>query len=436
MTLRIPTLLVVTLALLLAGWACSFDWEPGSQGAGQECGSDAHCVDNLVCIDRRCRPGSGESTSTDQPDTDVGTPDAPNHIEPDAPNHIEPDTPVITEGPIPIPDGGTPECVAGETRCASDDTMERCIEIDGQDPSWEARDCPTDRVCVDGECVLEEQQCEDGEVYNPITGECVPENGGNTGECCPGGCGDHQICQDCTCTDYDPSSCVYQDQPCETEGQISGGFVCTQYGEESDLRCFGLCSPNSANPNQTCPEENSLCTYEDPNDPNGICLSGCAIGDTCADDGMGCMYHGAGHPDGLCMPANSSAEIGESCNPNDFFDCADEGICVGGTCQQSCRPFDQATTDCTDGFCMAFTDNIGMCAENTEQEDGSCTQEFTTCRGDATGCFSSPQTGQLTCYEFCRLDLDDHDCEPNYYCEQHDPQNDQLGMCLPEITTQ
>ena len=394
----IQRLLIIMVAaaltsLFVAG--CSFDWETGSQGAGQECGDDSHCSDSLVCIERRCRPVAGGTDEPDAGDLDTEpTEDIPPSV--DAP---------MTEPDIELFDGPPPICTVGETRCISPTQVEECSQS-SSGPQWRERSCAPDEVCEDGECVL------------------------STGpECCPGGCDEHSICHNCTCTDYDPEFCLYQDQPCSVEGEISGGFVCTQYGQFSEPRCFGLCSTNANNPDETCPEDDSVCFYENDDDPNGICFSNCSIGDFCTDDGLGCVYHSAGHDDGLCLPATGGG-LGSPCNPDDFFDCADEGICIGGICQQSCRPFDQSETDCNEGYCLALSHEVGVCAPDTATGDGSCTAEFTTCGEDATICTSGVGPSvELTCYNYCRLQGVNDDCDDSTVCEQFDPNNPNIGVC-------
>ena len=397
----------VAMAAIFLMTACSLDWHEGSQGAGQECGTDFHCAANLVCINHRCRPVGTDDSSTTDP-TDAGTTDTegPNGIEPPPPNNTPgPTDASITDADEPFPQ----ECTAGERRCASPDLVEECYVQDDGSTTWRTRQCPTDEVCHNGDCV------DDSPPPPP--------------DCCPDGCDDDQICHECSCVTYDSSTCAYQHQPCETEGQISGGFVCSQFAEDVTPRCYGLCTPQANNPDETCPGENSVCTYEEPNQANGFCLMNCSIGDYCSDDAMDCRYHGAGHDDGVCFPSTGTGQVGDPCNPEDFFSCAGTAICAGGICQQSCRPFDQDQSDCASGYCLPFGPNMGVCATSTLMDDGSCTAQFTTCGDDATGCFPAPQTGELTCYDFCRLELDDADCAEGETCFQYDPNNPGLGAC-------
>lgn len=428
-------LLICALSILfisLIGWGCSIDRIEGSQLAGQECGNEADCAQGLTCVERRCRPvghgavddipDAGDSDiDPGQPETGIIIPDA--EMPPPRPDaeHF-PDT-----RPSPHDTGQT--CTVGETRCASPEITEQCVGSEQGTTQWVERPCPSGESCIDGLCTID---CGPDQVYNPIVGECVDEDE----ECCPGGCGDGELCHQCACQAYDPATCQYQNQPCESEGQFSNGYMCARYGEFSDLRCFGLCNPPAADPDSTCPEPDSICLYEDTSQPNGSCVTDCSIGDPCGDDGMGCIHHAAGTKDGICLPSTGTGQVGDPCNPDDFLDCADEAVCVGGICRQSCRPFDLNESDCTDGSCLAFSHELGMCTTDTNLDDGSCTADFTTCGDDATGCFQSFEGGGLTCYDFCRLQLDDDDCADGYTCFQHDIQNDFLGMCTEEMTMQ
>ncbi len=435
MQIRLPLLLALSVFFITLGYGCSIDRIEGSQQAGQECGNDAECAQGLICSERRCRPvsyGASGTANEDVPitdDTDVGTsePETGPIIHYDTPPPLpEPDTPP-NDHDVPNQVSGPGECDLGDSRCASPTSTEHCMGFDSESAEWMERPCPNDHSCVDGECVVD---CGPDEVYNPISGECVAEEQ----ECCEGGCNDDELCHQCSCVSYDPATCQFQNQPCDVDGQFSGGYMCTSFGEFSEPRCMGLCNPPAANPDATCPDPDSICLYEDTSQPNGSCMTDCSIDDICGDEGMRCIHHGAANDDGLCMPTTGSGNVGDSCNPDDFFDCGAHAICVGGTCHQSCRPFDLDESDCPTGSsCLAFGANLGMCALDTSVGDGSCTNEFTACSEDATGCFQDFDGGGLICYEFCRLQTEGaDDCPSDYTCFQHDPQNEALGMCIEQ----
>ena len=455
MLCRLLTTIIAATALALFMTACSVDFETGAQLPGQECTSDDHCASDLICVERRCRAVTGGGATDDDAGVDdVYVPD--NHHQPDGGNGW-PDV----NGPQPI-------CEPGERYCIDESTVSYCWLDERGDPLSPSEiiySCGPNEYCDGGYCHIMDNDpqppCVPGEAYCldiDTIYECFIDEDGEVAEnvfpcgsgfycqggtcregsgpvdpdpCCEDGCGTGQICHECTCVDYNSQSCQYQNQPCQTEGQISGGYVCSNIGADSvHLRCIGLCSPNAANPNQTCPDADSVCSYETPNDPNGWCLSACHIGDYCADSRMACIYNNTSTKDGFCLPVSGLGQPGDSCDEQDPYSCADEHLCIGGTCRQSCRPFEQAQSDCPGGdHCLAFDPNLGVCLTDTSTPGGGCTQEFTTCGADATGCFANAFGGTPTCYEFCRLDLGDQDCTSGS-CFQHDSNNDLIGMCL------
>lgn len=411
-------------ALLLgAASGCSFDIEPGSQIAGQQCSSDDDCAQGLVCSDRICRHAAGSSPSIS--DTDVGD----SEVGPGPDPEVGPE-PVD----VPIIDAGE-ECSLGDQRCASEETFQIC-QSDGQGGTmWSAaRFCANDEVCDNGECV---DACADGEVFNPVTEECVPDE--DPEPCCPGGCADDQICYDCSCVDYQPETCQYQDQPCNAAGQLSGDFVCIDYDGLTEPRCMGFCDPGASDPDATCPGANSVCTYEEPTDPEGLCFTSCAIEDPCADDGMRCVYLDGTFDDGICYPSTGTGEAGDPCDPQDPFSCAGQALCMEGLCMQSCRPFDQGETDCDDGYCLPVGDGaIGICTEDVSDGQGGCTSEGGTCGEDAVACFPGEEPGAgLECHEFCRLEPGVDDCrDDEEVCHRVDQENEEIGICGPGFATQ
>ena len=404
---RLFLVFAATALVGLFAIGCTPDVAPGSQLAGQECTEDSDCASDLVCVERRCRSVS-DSGDTDAGDNgDVG--DAGGLNDNGAPDDIDPD------------DTGTdpdPSCTPGETRCDGTTRVERCIGASDGSTHWTSNSCPTDHSCSDGSCVDESS---------------------SPGDCCEGGCGSGEICHDCSCTSYDPDECEYQNQPCSTEGQIENGFGCAPYGDEDGsqfgLRCLGLCTPSASAPDETCPEQNSVCMYEDTSQPTGHCTTNCSIGDHCTDDWLTCIYNDSAYDDGICLPVTDTNQIGDSCDSADIYSCAGEGICIGGFCQQSCRPFDKPQTDCASGHCLAFNSDMGMCAQDSSLgSDGECSAAFTTCGEDATGCFpddlNDPQPTDFSCHDVCRLALGDDDCSGDQSCEQHDPDNTDVGYCV------
>lgn len=401
------------------GVGCSIDIEPGSQLAGQECSGDDDCAEGLVCSQRVCRSPAGSGPDATMPDAG------------------DPDTEPPPDSILPPPDTGV-RCHLDERRCLTDDTYQICeTDPDTGANDWFAYSCEDHEICEDGYCA---EMCDDDEQFNPITGECESIDE----PCCEGGCDDNEICHDCSCVSFQRESCEYQDQPCAHEGQFDGDFVCVSFDEQGqnqtmEPRCLGICHPGAEDPDATCPGPNSFCSYEEPTDPEGFCLTSCSIDDPCADDAMSCIYFGGSGDDGVCYPSTGGAEVGEPCDADDAFSCADEALCIEGVCRQSCRPFDQSQTDCAEGYCLPFGDRLGMCVEDSSDGQGGCTVEGTTCGEDATGCFPEPSREPgpgPECVEFCRLDDGVGDCsDDGEICEQFDPENSTIGICTPGFTT-
>lgn len=399
------TRLAVLLSLfamvgLLIATGCSPDTE-GERAAGQECTDDVDCAEGLVCSERVCRSvddngvdaGDVGDDTDDGPDDDAGVNDDEDVVD----NNDEPGI----------------ECDPGDTRCDSDTVVERCVSGD-DGPYWTLSNCPDDHVCDNGQCVDESDP---------------------NGYCCPDGCGEGEICHNCQCEDYDPDQCGFQDQPCSNEGQIANDYVCTDIGGD-DLRCIGLCEPAADDPDNTCPDSNTICQFEDSTDPNGYCMTSCSIGDGCADDWMTCIYNASSIDDGLCQPQTGTAQPGDPCDSEDPFGCEGTALCIGGFCQDTCRPFGQDDTDCDDGYCLALNADVGICADDSSLNDDDCSAQFTTCGEDATICVDetpqNPQDVDLSCRDACRTELGDEDCDGDESCEVADPDNPTLGICQPD----
>lgn len=406
---------VAAAALIFVG--CTPTEAPGA--AGQECTSDDDCADGLVCVERVCRTtDDGFNTGDDADLGDAGPNDEQGDVNAEdnqqdndnqnQDNDNQENQNQNDESPF--------DCTPGDTRCESETTIERCLAPIDEEPYWSSSSCPETHECENGRCI---DQFDDE-------------------ECCPDGCADDEICHNCSCEPYDPDECTFQDQPCSQQGAIDNDFVCAPIDGVSDLRCLGLCSPGADNPDDTCPEDGTVCQFEDPNQANGHCVTACSVGeDDCPGDFMTCRYHDASTDEGLCQAQTDTTAPGEPCDPEDYFSCAGTAVCAAGFCQPTCRPFDQDETDCDDGYCLPFDANFGICANNSQIDDeGNCSAHFTTCEGDATGCFdetpNDPQSPDMVCRDLCRLNLDDEDCDGDQVCEQYDPNNPIIGNCIDD----
>ncbi len=368
--------LFIFLLTALALAGCSFEAGERTQLAGQECMDDGQCVEGLVCVERRCRPEGVIPTA----DAGAGDTDTPDNNTPDA--DAPDDVPMLDTGV----DAGTPTCTGGESRCNGN----------------------TAEICSNGEFTVIEQ------------------------------CSDTEICDDASCVPVDPDICTRQDQICNEEG-YNNGYWCGDLSESGgELRCLGVCDRSADDPNATCPEPGSVCAFGDGD--QAVCLSGCALDEGCADDGLGCLPFDGQTTEGLCVPTNEANQVGDSCDPDNTFDCEAGAFCMslqqGARCVEGCRPYTRAFddgTDCSAGHCVPLSDTIGMCrpdAGNSTPGE-SCRQRhiFRACNQDATGCFPTGDFDGPQCSRFCRLAEGDTDCANGRSCVRYDQDRDDVGIC-------
>jgi hypothetical protein len=372
------TLLVA--ASSLAG--CSFEPGEHTQLVGQECFNDDQCVSGAVCVQRRCQyEGQAQVDDADMPD---GGPDDADVEYFDGPYY--PDVP----GTMDVggtEDGGQAEvCRPTTTRCIDSTQVEYC------------RDDGTG---------FETRNCEDG--FRCAQGQCEP---------------------------VDQSVCRFQDQPCNNEG-FSNGYYCVDISEDgSQMRCLGICDINANDPNSTCPQAGTNCTFGD--DDGAICLSSCDLDEGCSTPGFGCLPTDGSLDEGTCVPFNPANEVGDRCDDDNFFDCEEGAICLdiqnGGRCVEGCRTFTGgAGTDCANGHCVPLTPTLGMCrpdAGNLSEGD-ECRQRqiYQACGDDGVICAPTGGWQAPQCTRFCRLDEGDADCSADQDCIQFDNQRDDLGVC-------
>ena len=402
---------LATSLLLLALSGCGIDFEARQQQPGQECRSDLDCVEGLVCTQRRCRPMSSLDTGlpdADLPDADLPDSDAPDTDEPDTfepdggePDTFEPDTDIIP---------GT--CETGDRSCADEQTALECVPAHNGSTTWVPIHCADNEFCAEDR------------------GECLPRE---QAPCCEDGCGDDQICSECQCIDINPDVCTVQDQPCEVEGQVTNGFICTNFEGDGELTCLGICNGDRSNPSSSCPAPNTYC-YIEEGQPNGVCLSNCERGDRCATDDMTCVAyeHDGGY--GLCVPTSDDEEIGEECDDDEPFSCADGGLCAQGICRASCRPFG-GYGDCEGGdVCAPVGPYTGVCLDPGPNANASandpCDRSSPYCGEDALFCAeaSFEPNADGFCLQFCRLNA--NDCADGSPCVPAGGEQDDIGICL------
>ncbi|RAL22243.1 hypothetical protein DL240_10340 [Lujinxingia litoralis] len=401
---RLVTLCGLFVMTTLSLSACGIDFEARQQAPGQECRADQDCAPDLVCRQRRCTPLS--RLDADLPD--AGLPDS-------GPG----DTGLPDSGPgdteVPDPDTDLPPdgCQPGAQTCADEQTALRCEPRADGTGAWTSIPCAAHEFCA-------------GE-----TGECLPRE---EAPCCPDGCGPDQVCHQCQCVEVDPASCTYQDQPCEEEGQVSNGFICTNLDGEAQLTCLGICTTDRSNPSSSCPTPGTYC-YAEPFEPNGVCLSSCERGDRCAAEHLSCVAyeHDGGY--GLCLPTSGQEPVGAECDDDEPFSCTEGAICIDEVCRASCRPFG-GHNDCGgEDVCLPVGAQTGVCmnpgpnAGSSPDTGGVCNPDFPTCGADATFCAEldfSDAAGQ--CLQLCRLQADD--CAEGSPCIPAGDDESGLGICL------
>lgn len=441
---------ILSFFLLLAS-SCGVDITPGSQFAGQSCFVDSDCREGLICSGRICAPegtlgGGGNNVLPDGGISDAGNNNVNNA------NNVLPDG-----GPPPI-DLGT-DCMPGEQICVSSSRRAECVDTpDG--PRFDQFRCPPDTFCEDGRCIGD-FPCEDadGDGYGlgcpagddcedsvasinpgveescatPFDDNCngVAQEDCPMGGCCPDGCADNEFCNtQCACQPFDPRQCQFQNQPCSEPEQFMNGLFCAPLGDE--LRCIGICDKRVPDPASTCPEANSVCAFGDDN--SGVCLSGCDPNIGCGEPGLGCLPVSSSPLGGMCVPSNMN-QAGAACDQEIFFDCAPGLLCVDitgqgiGRCEEACRPFEVAQTDCSGGnYCLPLSSDIGLCFPDSGATQGqTCQNQGTTCGDDAVGCYPAG-FGQNRCQRLCRLAAGNRDC-PNGNCTQFSMDQTEFGVC-------
>lgn len=447
-------------SLLLAG--CGVDIGGGSQFAGQRCFQDSDCAGGLSCVERVCTPTFGGGPL--DPDAGNNTPNnVSNNENNQPPNNVDNNRPdPVDMGPDPRP------CAPGERRCLSEGIAQICFE----DGSIREEECAPDEFCEDGFCLDASPECRDndrdgygrgcrrGEDCNdrdPLINPGMPEFCGNRLDdncdgaidercppdgCCPNGCAPNEFCTDaCVCQPFDQTVCQFQNQPCVNEGEFFNGYFCVAFTPGQEPRCWGICQINADDPDATCPDPTSVCAFDSGDGQNGICASTCdadAAGQRACDQGLGCLQiETLTSDDGICVPTNEDNQVGDFCDPDNIFDCADGLVCIQGfggrgRCREACRPFANGGmgTDCDQGHCLPFSEGFGVCfPDNMSTEGENCGPQFTACNADAVGCYDAG--GSQQCLRLCRLSQGNDDCaDPNQGCNQIDMNQTEIGVCF------
>ena len=444
--------------MMVVGWfvlaGCGVDMQSGQQLAGQSCFVPSDCATGLTCFERRCLPIGGTGAATNQNNQN----NANNQNNQNNQNNV-------TDSGIPDAGSDAGLCQPGERRCSGFDTVLVCV--DGPDGPTIVRE-----ICVDGwQCQMGEcfdvQNCVDNDndgyglgcdrgpdcddrrtevnpgvrenCNTPFDDNCngaVNENC-NPDACCAGGCQDGTFCNtDCFCEMFEPDICRAQNQPCFDLESFVNGYYCVDLTGTGVGRCYGVCNQGVPNPDATCPDPNSSCGLGGDGD-QALCASDCSLAAGCGDPTLGCLPLGSSQSEGSCLPANPNNQLGDTCDPDVFLDCAAGLVCVAspngqnGRCREACRPFlGNAQSDCGHGHCFSYSATFGVCLpDNNSTEGEQCGPQFSMCNEDVVACFPSGFGGNR-CQRLCRLGSD-VDCEGGLTCLDVGGEDGEIGVCAP-----
>jgi hypothetical protein len=332
--------------------------------------------------------------------------------------------PVICPPPK-VPSGGECVCPGGTSTCGPD-----CC------PNGQAECC--DNACCYGECFGEELCCPSSRQFCAVSGECCPEEW----RCCPGfgciplgGCCDVSECQDRDCYIHEcgPNHTCDYAFDCRDDGTE---ICCVGLGpclEDGTCACAGHCEISGE-----CCEPGQRCC------PNFGCVPEvgcCEIGDCdvreCHTFDCGpnhtCDYTFDSTLDDACF---CDCRRDESCCPEDFGVCQDDGTC-------------QCTLDCGGGFLCNRDDGCGGTCEcrgedycdttwNTCQECPSASNTFMPCgidEGEGRQCvFRCDTEHALVCFQVASLGnpcVSTDDCPDGTRCMDMEPKSVGLNFCWP-----
>lgn len=273
-------------------------------------------------------------------------------------------------------------------------TLTRAFTYEGSPPACTSNaDCPNDRVCDRGVCVLPPgcgpgNECPPNSVCDPASGECLPVGCDSRGLPCPP---DTQ-CIDDVCQPLDPCQGVTCDAgfACE-RGQcvlvdFCAAFPCPD-GTRCDAAtrtCRALCDGVTCPPSSICEPSTGQCVFR----PDCTSNNDCTNGSTC--DG-----------EELCVGGTCEGNVPISCDTNN--PCV-LGICEEptGNCELQVLP---DTTPCPGGTCQNGVCNLSECNVDSDCGDPLACNGFERCVGGTctTGtpvlCTSSDPCAESFCAE-------------------------------------
>lgn len=330
---------------------------------------------------------------------------------------------------------------AGERCDGLDNDCDRRVDEDTQRRCASA--CGTGfEVCVEGrfaECTARQPSPE--VCGNRLDDNCDGEVDEGCEGCEPGSCPRGLLCVDDECREVPDDECLFQNQPCNafrTEGNFE--FICIDFGGGSggsDGICMGRCDPFARDPDDTCPEPNSVCAFE-IDQGEAVCLRECdPVRQQGCFESQGCFPLGER---GGCVPTGDG-EQGEPCDIEaGIFDQCEAGLlCTeidqfGPTCERLCSPFSSVEDRpeiCGDGTaCFAFEPDIGLCLDSLEQEEGSECANFAQGTMCSTDVICAPVgRRESQCQRLCRFENGREDCINGGRCRESRLGLEGVGVC-------
>lgn len=324
------------------------------QGSCQDCNETAHCPENQICVDCKCKCPVGLFKGADdrciECDEDVPCPPCfecvnGTCVPKSCPQACDPET------------GECVECVTpdqcGENECCEENICVCCPGYVKDNCTGKCVPLPPNACKNPGDCAV----CENCTGYDPCTGygTCTPV------VCPPGRVpinidGECQCLEECDCEDPTCTNIIY--------GCYNFGSVC------ACLPCKGDCTVGCEDPCYCNPVTNR-CEQNPCNNKR------CNNGLDCAE-GCGCL-------DGICVPCASLSCLTDECLM--ALGCA----CVGNTCvDDNCNnaPCSVAADcpigcTCEDGRCVACSNFA--CPTECSQKDG-CACVNSVCEGVEDDC--------------------------------------------------
>ncbi|MEW5852053.1 MAG: hypothetical protein AB2A00_24910 [Myxococcota bacterium] len=265
-------------------------------------------------------------------------------------------------------------------------------------------DCPWDRYCLNGTCVVREDcasACDRDRMC--LSDSCVD----NSCFCCTN---DNQCasldCDEttgrCTPPDGGGPECI-TDSNCPSDEYCEGGACVPR--KDCGLSCdrARMCLSNSCTGNvcsncatcindAMCPTGNYCCQAGDPNCQTGACVLACADNAQCCDRDAMCLSGICEENTRTCLP---QADAGPTTQCTVDSDCPSDAYCQGTTCvlTETCGVLCDRNSMCLSNSCVA-----GVCSDCVAcTQDPQCPARMYCCLTGEDGC--TPGTCTADCVD-------------------------------------